>query len=106
MNPAPLSVALSNLALAEIQAYSRSKSLWSRKHCLVMTDTNFADFLLDHTETTLSIRERELLGVIETIPAMLWATRPDGEPTHLSRRFLKYRGASFEEFVNRGWERP
>jgi PAS domain S-box-containing protein len=70
-----------------------------------MTDANFADFLRDHTETTLSIRERELLDVIETIPAMLWATRPDGEPTHLSQRFLEYRGASFEEFVNRGWER-
>ena len=28
-----------------------------------------------------------------------------GEPTHLSQRSLKYRGACFEEFVNRGWER-
>jgi PAS domain S-box-containing protein len=70
-----------------------------------MTDANSADFLGDHTETTLSIRERELLGVIETIPAMLWATGPDGEPTHLSQRFLEYRGASFKQFVNRGWER-
>src|SRR5277367_2818863 len=56
------------------------------------------------TETALQMREHELLGIIETIPAMLWSTSPAGEPTHLSQRFLEYRGTSFEEFVNRGWE--
>jgi PAS domain S-box-containing protein len=60
---------------------------------------------LKETEHALQTREHQLLGIIETIPAMLWSTSPDGEPTHLSQRFLEYRGASFEEFVNRGWER-
>jgi PAS domain S-box-containing protein len=60
--------------------------------------------VLKRTETALQMREHELLGIIETIPAMLWSTSPTGEPTHLSHRFLEYRGASFEEFVNRGWE--
>ena len=46
-----------------------------------------------------------MLGIIETIPSMLWSTSPTGEPTHLSQRFLEYFGAPFEEFVNRGWER-
>jgi PAS domain S-box-containing protein len=61
--------------------------------------------VLKKTETALQMREHELPGIIETIPAMLWSTSPDGEPTHLPQRFLEYRGASFEEFVNRGWER-
>jgi PAS domain S-box-containing protein len=61
--------------------------------------------VLKKTESALKTREHELLCVIETIPAMLWSASPDGEPTHLSQRFLEYRGASFEEFVNRGWER-
>jgi PAS domain S-box-containing protein len=48
-------------------------------------------------------REEELLGIIETIPSMLWSTSPTGEPTHLSKRVLEYFGASSEELVNGGW---
>jgi PAS domain S-box-containing protein len=51
------------------------------------------------------MREHELLGIIETIPAMLWSASPTLEPTHLSKRLLEYFGAPFEEFVNRGRER-
>jgi PAS domain S-box-containing protein len=58
---------------------------------------------LKETEHALKMREHELLGIIETIPAMLWSVSPTGEPTHLSQRFLDYRGASFEEFANREW---
>ena len=59
---------------------------------------------LKETEHALQMREHELLGIIETIPSMLWSTSPTGEPTHFSQRFLEYFGAPFEEFVNRGWE--
>jgi PAS domain S-box-containing protein len=58
---------------------------------------------LKETESALQMREHELLGIIETIPSMLWSTSPTGEPTHNSQRLLEYVGASHEEFVNRGW---
>jgi PAS domain S-box-containing protein len=58
---------------------------------------------LKETEHALQMREHELVGIIETIPSMLWSLRPSGEPNHLSQRLLEYFGASFEEFVNRGW---
>ena len=58
---------------------------------------------LKETEHALQMREHELLGIIETIPSMLWSTSPTGEPTHLSRRMLEYFGAHSEELVNRGW---
>jgi PAS domain S-box-containing protein len=58
---------------------------------------------LKQTEHALQMRDHELLGIIETIPSMRWSTSPTGEPTHLSKRFLEYFGAPFEEFVNRGW---
>jgi PAS domain S-box-containing protein len=58
---------------------------------------------LKETEGALQMREHELLGIIETIPSMLWSTSPTGEPTHNSQRLLEYVGASFEDFVNRGW---
>ena len=59
---------------------------------------------LKETEHALQMREHELVGIIETIPSMLWSTRPSGEPNHLSQRILDFFGATFEEFVNRGWE--
>ena len=58
---------------------------------------------LKETEHALQMREHELVGIIETIPSMLWSLWPSGEPNHLSQRLLEYFGASFEEFVNRGW---
>jgi PAS domain S-box-containing protein len=58
---------------------------------------------LKETESALQTREHQLLGIIETIPSMLWSLWPSGEPYHLSQRLLEYFGASFEEFVNRGW---
>jgi PAS domain S-box-containing protein len=58
---------------------------------------------LKETESALQMREHELLGIIETIPSMLWSTSPTGEPTHNSQRLLEYVGASHEEFVYRGW---
>jgi PAS domain S-box-containing protein len=58
---------------------------------------------LKETENALQMREHELLGIIETIPSMLWSTSPAGEPTHLSQRFLEYFGAPFEQIVNRKW---
>jgi PAS domain S-box-containing protein len=58
---------------------------------------------LKETESTLQMREHELLGILETIPSMLWSTSPTGESTHNSQRLLEYVGASHKEFVNRGW---
>jgi PAS domain S-box-containing protein len=60
---------------------------------------------LKETEQALQIRQHELLGIIETIPSMLWSISPTGETTHLSQRVLEYCGAPLEELVNRGWER-
>lgn len=59
---------------------------------------------LKKAENALQTREHELLGIIETIPSMLWSTSPAGETTHLSQRVLEYCGAPLEELVNRGWE--
>src|SRR3984885_886960 len=36
---------------------------------------------------------------------MLWSLWPSGEMNHLSKRFLEYFGAPFEEFLNQGWVR-
>jgi PAS domain S-box-containing protein len=60
---------------------------------------------MKETEHALQMREHELLGILETIPSMLWSASPTGEPTHISQRLLEYYGASFEEAVDHWWER-
>jgi len=60
--------------------------------------------VLKKTETALQMREHQLLGIIETIPSMLWSVSPTGATTHLSQRCLEYCGVPLEELVNRGWE--
>jgi PAS domain S-box-containing protein len=58
---------------------------------------------LKETESALQMREHQLVGIIETIPSMLWSLWPSGEPNHLSQRLLEYFGVPFEAFLNRGW---
>jgi len=60
---------------------------------------------LKETEHALQAREHELVGIIETIPAMLWSTSPSGQTTHLSQRCLEYCGVPLEVLVKRGWEK-
>ena len=60
---------------------------------------------LKQTEYALQTREQELVGIIETIPSMLWSTSPTGEVTHVSQRVLEYTGLSHEDFLNLGWKR-
>src|ERR1700739_505191 len=48
--------------------------------------------------------ELKLRKITETVPGLIWSNGPDGEPTHINQRMLKYSGMSFEEFRHRGWE--
>jgi len=59
---------------------------------------------LKETESALQMREHELLGIIETIPSMLWSASPTGEVTHISQRVLEYSGMAFEDFPKLGWK--
>ena len=59
---------------------------------------------LKQTEQSLQTREHELIGIIETIPSMLWSASPAGEVTHISQRVREYSGMSLEDFLNLGWK--
>lgn len=60
---------------------------------------------LKETESALQTREHELLGIIETIPSLLWSASPNGEVTHISRRIREYSGLSVEDFLDLGWKK-
>jgi hypothetical protein len=60
---------------------------------------------LKETQRALQAREQELVGIIETIPSLLWSASPTGEVTHISRRVVEYTGVSLDDFLNLGWKR-
>jgi PAS domain S-box-containing protein len=59
---------------------------------------------LKMSERALQMHERELVGIIETIPSLLWSASPTGEFTHVSQRVQEYTGKSFADFLNLGWK--
>jgi PAS domain S-box-containing protein len=57
-------------------------------------------------ERTSELRrsEKELRDVIDTIPAIVWSTLPDGSNTYVNKRFVEYSGLSAEQMAGSGWQ--
>ena len=55
-------------------------------------------------EEALRESEYNLRQIIDTVPGLIWSTRPDGEPTHVSQGLLDYSGMQFEDFKHVGWK--
>src|SRR5258707_92568 len=47
---------------------------------------------------------QELRKVIDTIPAIVWSTQPDGSNTYVNKRFVEYSGSSAEQMAGSGWQ--
>jgi PAS domain S-box-containing protein len=54
-------------------------------------------------EDALRKSEKELRDVIDTIPAIVWSTLPDGSNTYANKRFVEYSGSSAEQMAGSGW---
>jgi PAS domain S-box-containing protein len=54
-------------------------------------------------EDSLRDSEQHLRLIIETIPALVWRTAPDGDPDYINQRLMDYTGKSLKDFVNSGW---
>jgi len=57
---------------------------------------------LKKTKEALQSSERNLAGIINTIPAFAWSARPDGFADFLNDRWLDYSGLSAEQAL--GWK--
>ncbi len=42
--------------------------------------------------------------VVDTIPGLVWATRPDGSAEFFNQRWLEYTGLSAEQALHWGWK--
>lgn len=50
--------------------------------------------------------ERSLLHVLDSMPQLVWSTRPDGYHDFYNRRWYEYTGATPEETQGAGWNDP
>ena len=62
----------------------------------------------DHnrTETTLRMSEQEFRSLAESIPQIVWATRPDGWNIYFNQQWVDYTGMTMEESHGHGWNKP
>lgn len=56
-------------------------------------------------EEALRSSERELRGMAESMPQMVWMTAADGSSAYLNRRWIDYTGMRPEETTSDGWVR-
>src|ERR1700722_16642518 len=55
-------------------------------------------------EAVIREQEAELRQVVDTIPAIVWSTLPDGSNTYVNKRFVEYSGSSREHMAGSGWK--
>jgi PAS domain S-box-containing protein len=59
---------------------------------------------LERQRDALRKSEKELRDAIDTIPAIVWSTQPDGSNTYINKRFVEYSGSSAEQMAGSGWQ--
>ncbi len=50
-------------------------------------------------QAALRQRERELKRLVDTVPALIWSTTPNGTPTSVNKRFREITGATLEDIT-------
>ena len=57
-------------------------------------------------EETLRISEYEFRLLAESMPQLVWVTRPDGWNTYFNQQWVDYTGLTLEESFGHGWNKP
>jgi PAS domain S-box-containing protein len=65
-------------------------------------NTEFVGAVMDITAAKET--ENKVQLIIDTVPAFIWTTRPDGSLDFVSRRWLDYAGMTLEQILTRGWQ--
>jgi formate hydrogenlyase transcriptional activator len=59
-----------------------------------------------HTDGLATDSDHPLRRMIDHIPTLAWACRPDGTTALLNQRWLDYTGLSMAQALERGWQEP
>jgi PAS domain S-box-containing protein len=76
-------------------------------HLLDLLARQAADFV-EHAQAEEALRQREweFRALAETVPQIVWATRPDGWNTYFNQQWVDYTGLTLEESYGHGWNTP
>ena len=83
---------------------------WFRALCVVLFLVALAGFYrlrvrhLERQRDASRRGEKELRDVIDTIPATVWSTLPDGSNTWVNKHCVEYSGLSVEQMAGSGWK--
>lgn len=58
------------------------------------------------TQDALRASEAEFRTLVETMPQIVWVTRPDGWHTHFNQNWHDFTGLTLEESLGHGWNLP
>ena len=103
-----LSVAANNAATAFQNAFL-IKALRSAQEALLANEQELRkardELEIKVAERTAELRhsERELRGVLDSIPAIAWSALPDGSNSYVNSRFVEYCGMPPEQIAGSGW---
>ena len=61
---------------------------------------------LEEEVRRLRASEAELMTLVETLPQIVWITRPDGHHVHFNHHWLEFTGLTLEESLGDGWNPP
>ena len=57
-------------------------------------------------EESLRMSEEEFRSLAESMPQIVWATRPDGWNIYFNQQWVDYTGMTMEESYGHGWNTP
>jgi diguanylate cyclase (GGDEF)-like protein/PAS domain S-box-containing protein len=61
---------------------------------------------LEAENAVLRDNDAEWRRLLETMPQIVWITRPDGWHTHFNRQWMEFTGLTLEESLGHGWNPP
>jgi PAS domain S-box-containing protein len=84
-------------------------TVWPPEEITLLTELATRIFLRlerARTEETLRQSEAEFRSLAETVPQIVWATRPDGWNIFFNQRWMDYTGLTLAESYGHGWIKP
>lgn len=71
-----------------------------------MLGVNFDITTQKHAEEALKNSEKEFRLLAESMPQIVWITRPDGSNIYFNQQWVDYTGLTLEESYGDGWNKP